>query len=76
MKLTSLQSWSFQGPGAGTLLHWINAITVVLACYRDATCMEGLCTGGKENIQLASKPQGCPQKTTYLSRRAQECSAW
>lgn len=76
MKLTSLQSWFFQGLGAGTLLHWINAITVVLACYRDTTCMEGLCTGGKENIQLATKPQGCPQKTTYLSRRSCEFSAW
>lgn len=63
MQLTSLQSWVFQ---AGTLLHWINAIIVVLACYRDATCMEGLCTGGKENIHLASKPQGCPQKNNLF----------
>lgn len=76
IKLTSPHSWVFQGPGAGTLLHWINVITVVLACYRDATCMEGLCTGGKENIQLASEPRGCPQNNPYLSHRARECSAW
>lgn len=69
MNPTFLQSWVFQGRGERMLLRWINTITVVLACYRDATCTEGLCTGGTENIQLASK-------TTYLSHRAQECSAW
>lgn len=57
---------------AGTLLHWINTISVVLTRYQDATCMEGLCTGGKENIQLASKPQGCLQK----KKKKWECSAW
>lgn len=58
----------FQGLGAGKSLCWINAITVALACYRNATCMEGLSTGGKENVQLASKRQGCLQKnpTLYL----------
>lgn len=44
------------------MLCWINAITMALACYRNTTCMEGLSSGGKENVQLASEPRGCPQK--------------
>lgn len=60
--LTSPGFWVFQEPGAGTLLCWINPITMALACYRNTTCMEGLSSGGKENVQLASEPRGCPQK--------------
>lgn len=78
MNPASPQSWVFQGHADGTLLYWINMITVVLACYRDATCMGGLCTDGTENIQLASKPHGCLQKKPQNNNQfiARECSAW